>query len=528
MKHWDEILGKRLRSYRGADVPGQADDLWANIDAALGAPAALPVPLWKRAPFRLALAASVVAVVAIGLTVLQAPEAVSPAPTLDIQPTDIEGTPINRTTPVEVAAETSGTSETNTTATESNTNVEAATAVESTAAIETATATEPTASVEAETAIESTAAIETATATESTTNVEAATAAPNPPPPSKRQQPPNPLRSVEAVTATESTAAIGSTAPTNLGVAPPGPTGNSSDAASVPALADSPIASTVESDDKATSPLRRLALRGTPGVPSTWNAPLLFNTFKDIPEPKTLAIRAFAGPTWSHFSVTDNPEQSAHFRTDYSAGGGLMLEFDGPQSWSIGLSWTDYVHNLQYTETTENAIAAPGVVSVVIDISTGDTLSINEGMVAGVEERQRYVDHHNRFQAFSIPLEWRGVRSLGILQYGLGLGATLQIRSGASGSIINSTGQAVGYSDDNLSRGRLAVVPTARLFAGLRFAPAWRVDLGIAAGMQRHVSRSADDLPGSSQPSWQGRLAHGQVQIGLSRFFSKRRNAQAD
>ena len=205
-----------------------------------------------------------------------------------------------------------------------------------------------------------------------------------------------------------------------------------------------------------------------------------------------------------------------------------MFEFDGAQTWSIGLSWTDYVHNLQYTETTENVIAAPGVVSVVIDISTGDTLSINEGMVAGVEERQRYVDHHNRFQAFSIPLEWRRVRSLGNLQYGLGLGATLQIRSGASGSIINNTGQAVGYSDDNLSRGRLAVVPTARLFAGLRFAPAWRLDLGIAAGMQRHVSRSADDLPASNQPSWQGRLAHGQVQIGLSRFFSKRRNAKAD
>lgn len=503
MKHWDEILGKRLRSYRGADVPEQADDLWANIDAALGAPAALPVPLWKRAPFRLALAASFAAVVAIGLTVRQAPEAVSPAPTLDIQPVDIEGTPINRTTPVEVAAETSGTSETNTTATESNTNVEAATATESTAGIEVATATESTKSGEAVTAVESTAAIETATATEPTTNV-------------------------EAVTATETTATIGSTAPTNLEVAPPGPTGNNSNAASVPALADSPISSPGESDDKATSPLRRLALRGTPGVPYTWNAPLLFNTFEDIPEPKTLAIRAFAGPTWSHFSVTDNPEQSAHFRTDYSAGGGLMLEFDGPRSWSIGLSWTDYVHNLQYTETTENTIAAPGVVSVVIDISTGDTLSINEGMVAGVEERQRYVDHHNRFQAFSIPLEWRGVRSLGILQYGLGIGATLQIRSGASGSIINSTGQAVGYSDDNLSRGRLAVVPTARLFAGLRFAPAWRVDLGIAAGMQRHVSRSADDLPGSSQPSWQGRLAHGQVQIGLSRFFSKRRNAQAD
>lgn len=527
MKHWDEILGKRLRSYRGADVPGQADDLWANIDAALGAPAALPVPLWKRAPFRLALAASVVAVVAIGLTVRQTPEAVSPAPTLDIQPADIEGTPANRTIPVEVASETSGTSETNATTTESNTNVEAATAVESTAAIEATTATESTASVEVATAIESTAAIETATATESTTSVEAATVMESTAG-IEAATATVPTTNVEAVTATETTAAVGSTAPTNSEVDPPRPTGNNSNAASVPALADSPIASSGESDDKATSPLRRLALRGKPGVPSTWSAPLLFNTFVDIPEPKTLAIRAFAGPTWSHFSVTDNPEQSAHFRTDYSAGGGLMLEFDGPQTWSIGLSWTDYVHNLQYTETTENAIAAPGVVSVVIDISTGDTLSINEGMVAGVEERQRYVDHHNRFQAFSIPLEWRGVRSLGILQYGLGIGAKLQIRSGASGSIINSTGQAVGYSDDNLSRGRLAVVPTARLFAGLRFAPAWRVDLGIAAGMQRHVSRSADDLPGSSQPSWQGRLAHGQVQIGLSRFFSKRRNAQAD
>ncbi|MDC0600322.1 hypothetical protein OAO65_03330 [Flavobacteriales bacterium] len=517
MKHWDEILGKRLRSYRGADVPGQADDLWANIDAALGAPAALPVPLWKRPPFRLALAAAVAAVVAIGLTVRQAPEAAFPAPTLDIQPTDIEGTPINRTTPVEVAAETatSGTSETSTAATESTTSIEAATAVESTAAIATATGTESTATIETATGTESTTSVEAATAIESTAGIEAATAT-------------VPTANVEAVKATETTAAVGSTAPTNSEVAPPRPTGNNSNAASVPALADSPIASSGESDDKATSPLRRLALRGTPGFPSTWSAPLLFHSFEDISEPTTFAIRAFAGPTWSHFSVTDNPEQSAHFHADYSAGGGLMFEFDGAQTWSIGLSWTDYVHNLQYTETTENAIAAPGVVSVVIDISTGDTLSINEGMVAGVEERRRYVDHHNRFQAFSIPLEWRGVRSLGNLQYGLGLGAALQIRSGASGSIINNTGQAVGYSDNNLSRGRLAVVPTARLFAGLRFAPSWRLDLGIAAGMQRHVSRSADDLPASSQPSWQGRMAHGQVQIGLSRFFSKRRNAQAD
>ena len=201
-----------------------------------------------------------------------------------------------------------------------------------------------------------------------------------------------------------------------------------------------------------------------------------------------------------------------------------MLEFDGHRPWSIGLAWCDYVHNLQYTETSEAPISSFGVVSVVIDIQTGDTLSVLEGQVQGVEERVRTVDRHNRFQAFSIPFEWRKVKSLNRLQFGVGVGATLQIRSGARGSVINPEGQIVRYSDQNLSRGRLAVVPTGRLFAGLRFAPAWRLDVGVAAGVQRHTSRSNTGAPVTDEPSWQGRLIHGQIQVGLTRLISRVKN----
>ena len=47
MKHWDDILGKRLRGFRGKDVPGQADAIWDNIDTALDAPPTLSAPFWN-------------------------------------------------------------------------------------------------------------------------------------------------------------------------------------------------------------------------------------------------------------------------------------------------------------------------------------------------------------------------------------------------------------------------------------------------------------------------------------------------
>ena len=212
------------------------------------------------------------------------------------------------------------------------------------------------------------------------------------------------------------------------------------------------------------------------------------------------------------------------FHADFSAGGGVMLEVNGDLRWSVGFAWHDYVHSLQHTEVTETAITTPGVVSITIDTQTGDTLAIEEGLVAGVEERVRTVDLHNRFRAYSIPVEWRKVRSRGRFQFGLGLGAMLQIRSRAYGSILDSEGEITGYSDDNLSRGRLTVMPTLRAFSGVRFAPGWRADVGLATGIQRHNSRPISDAPSPvSTPTWQGQLVNTQLQLGLTRFLWGRR-----
>jgi len=497
MKHWDELLGKRLRGYRGADVPGQADDLWANIDAALGVPSALPTPWWKQTAFQLALAGSIAAAIIMGLMVRQADPTLSPAPALDAQQSEVEAAP--HPAPSDIAA-TSATQETS----------------------EASSSAEPSeASSSAEPKVPESGRSATTTPQASETAVNAVKASPEAYPHITTTSSQGSTAGTAATPTSTITTNIAAGASTSRVMAPPVSTDNSSASADIQ---EAPGVATADRDSEDAAPpsLLRLTLRTASPILSTSNAPLLFGNAEDIPERTTLAIRAFAGPTWSHFSMVDNPEHSAYFHADNSAGGGLMIEFDGAQAWSIGLVWTDYIHNLQYTETTETEISAPGVVSVVVDISTGDTLSINEGPVAGVEERSRYVDHHNRLQAFSIPLEWRQVRSIGQLQYGLGLGATLQIRSGASGSIINAEGQVVRYSDGNLSRGRLAVVPTARLFAGLRFAPAWRLDLGVAAGMQRHASRNSADSPSSAPPIWKGRLVHGQVQIGLSRFLTCR------
>ena len=492
MKHWDELLGKRLRGYRGADVPGQADDLWANIDAALSVPSGRPTPWSRQTPFRLALAGSIAAAIVMGLMVRQADPTISPAPTLDTQQSEVEAPPALQADPSDIAA----TPETNSAAAPSDASSSAAPNAPEFGRIN------PTAPPVSETAVNQVTTPQepsphiTATSSQGSTAGNAAT----------------PTSAI--------TTSIEAAAATSPVIAPSVSTDNSSASADIQ---EAPGVTTADRDSEDTAPpsLRRLTLRTASPILSASNAPLLFGHAEDIPEHTTFAIRAFAGPTWSHFSVVDNPEQSAYFHADNSAGGGLMFEFNGAQAWSIGLAWTDFVHNLQYTETTETEISAPGVVSVVVDISTGDTLSINEGPLAGVEERSRYVDHHNRLQAFSIPLEWRQVRSLGQLQYGLGLGAMLQIRSGASGSIINAEGLVVRYSDGHLSRGRLTVVPMARLFAGLRFAPAWRMDLGVAAGVQRHASRSAADSPASAPPTWQGRLVHSQVQVGLSRFLTR-------
>lgn len=494
MKHWEDILGKRLRGFRGKDVPGQADAIWDNIDTALGAPPSLSAPFWKRSAFQMALA--IAAAVVIGLAVRQDLTPGSPSLTSGVERTT-EGTEHPREDGLS-ASEDSPSKSSKTSAKAADLNDETATT-----SSETSTASSNSTAVPRE----------TKSATDSTAEAPANGS------PGKRANTASDIPSRTSASADDevSKKEVKTKAASALALA-------------MKSLGDAKMETGISPDFMDEKPLRKettlgalrvLPLLGTGPLDAASATPILFGLNDVGFKRQTFAIRAYTGPTWSHFSDLNHPDQSDYFLTDMSAGGGLMLEFEGARPWSIGLAWNDYVHNLQYTETTQASISAPGVVSVTIDIQTGDTLTVTQGTVQGVEQRTRYVDHHNRFRAFSIPVEWRQVKSFNRLQFGVGLGATLQIRSSASGRVLNSEGLVVGYSDDNLSRGRMAVVPTARAFAGLRFAPAWRLDMGFAMGIQRHASRTNALLQPNDDLTWHGRLIHGQLQLGLSRFLSR-------
>ena len=197
-----------------------------------------------------------------------------------------------------------------------------------------------------------------------------------------------------------------------------------------------------------------------------------------------------------------------------------MIEFDGTQQWSIGMAWHEYVHSLQYTEIEQTQISEYGVIGITIDTSTGDTLAIEEGVVSGLETRIRNVDHHNRFRTLSIPLEWRTVVNKGLWQCGFGIGATLQFRTAAWGSILDEEFHIVQYSNENMNRGRMTVMPTIRAFSGLHVAPGWRFDLGLFTGIHGHKSKAVDEpLPNELEAGWSGQLFNAQLQIGLTHFL---------
>ena len=498
MKNWEDILRERLRSFRGPDVPGQEEAMWQSIDAALGTPDAAAAPWWHNRGLQVGAAAAVL--LALGLTLTRQDKPVEPSTT-------------------ERAAET--TTESSTESAEGQT-VEA---IESTdfiqsEAVETVRTVETNATAEA---VETNATVETDATVEATETVQPSAAEP-----AAIEGHSNPMEVTAHSVDIPPTAAP----PTHIIETPTAE--GSEDIAAVkedrtpktePAREmGSSALPEVESEAIEFHAVDRLDLRDIRPIPSAWNAPFIA-PLADAEEPRNpLAIRVFTGPTRSQFSMGGGSQELDVFHADFSAGGGVMLEVNGDLRWSVGFAWHDYVHSLQHTEVTETAITTPGVVSITIDTQTGDTLAIEEGLVAGVEERVRTVDLHNRFRAYSIPVEWRKVRSRGRFQFGLGLGAMLQIRSRAYGSILDSEGEITGYSDDNLSRGRLTVMPTLRAFSGVRFAPGWRADVGLATGIQRHNSRRIGDAPSPvSTPTWQGQLVNTQLQLGLTRFLWGRR-----
>ena len=472
MKNWEDILRDRLRSFRGPDVPGQEEAMWQNIDAALGTPAPAPAPWWHNRGLQVGAAAAVL--LALGLTVT------------------LQDKPVETATAETTAETTTESAEGQTVEAIESTDIAQSEAVETNATVEAIETTE---------AVQPSAA-ETAAIEGHSNRMEVAAPSVDVP---TTTAPPTAM--IEAPTAEGSEDIVAVT----QDIEPKTKPARDMEFSALPEM---------ESETVELGAVNRLDLRDIRPIQSAWNAPFL-TPLADAEDSRTpLAIRVFTGPTRSQFSMGGESQELDVFHADFSAGGGVMLEVNGDLRWSVGFAWHDYVHSLQHTDITETAITTPGVVSITIDTQTGDTLAIEEGLVAGVEERVRTVDLHNRFRAFSIPVEWRTVRSRGRFQFGLGLGAMLQVRSQAYGSILDSEGDITGYSDGNLSRGRLTVMPTLRVFSGVRFAPGWRADVGLATGIQRHNSRPIGDSPSPvSTPTWQGQLVNTQLQLGLTRFL---------
>lgn len=246
--------------------------------------------------------------------------------------------------------------------------------------------------------------------------------------------------------------------------------------------------------------------------------------FNPSPYRPSFAVRVYGGATLSRFRFSDEAldAYSENFVADYSAAGGVSLEFSRwGQQWSVGLNMSDYVHRLEFQETTEQAWWTEGVQSIEINAITGDTVAVNVGPVLGTEIQHRSVRHHGRYSVIAVPLEWRTQRVRGRWHFGLGLGALLHIRRNAAGSVVTEEGIVERYADGDMSKSRLSWMPTARVYLGIQFAPTWRVDLSVLAGQQRYRSRKSAVQSGSALPGWDGQLLNGQFQVGISRYFSR-------
>ncbi len=232
------------------------------------------------------------------------------------------------------------------------------------------------------------------------------------------------------------------------------------------------------------------------------------------------ALRVFGGPTLSQFVFGEghSSELNEYFEMNFGLGGGLMMEFQRwSQSFSIGVSWNEFVQHLDYIEQTENAIVMQGIQTIQINEITGDTMAFVLGDIQGVEYRQRYVSNYNTYRAFAIPLEFQRKKYVGRWELGLGVGALVQFRTHAKGRTLTPEGLVADYSD--LHQSRLSWMSTMRLYAGLFIVPEWRVDISLSAGLQRFNNAVDGDQVVTEIPTWQGRLRNGQIQFGLTRYF---------
>ena len=92
------------------------------------------------------------------------------------------------------------------------------------------------------------------------------------------------------------------------------------------------------------------------------------------------ALRLFGGPTLSQFVFGEghSSELNEYFEVNFGLGGGLMMEFQRwSESFSIGVSWNEFVQHLDYVEQTENAIVTQGIQTIQINEITGDTMAVS-------------------------------------------------------------------------------------------------------------------------------------------------------
>ncbi|MDG1261646.1 MAG: hypothetical protein P8O05_07780 [Flavobacteriales bacterium] len=237
---------------------------------------------------------------------------------------------------------------------------------------------------------------------------------------------------------------------------------------------------------------------------------------------RVFGVRIFGGPTFSHFALENEnkTEQNDYFQSEIGSGGGLALEFKKwSQLFTAGIAWNTYIHSFQISDYQDTSFVTQGIQAIEIDILTGDTLDIIYGDVQVQETRQRYFKRYNRYNTLTVPLEWSKNINMNRMQLGVGLGVAIQIRTNASGSILNNEDQVVRYSDDDLPKGRVSIMPTGRIHAGYYLGRRWRVDVRMLAGFQRYNSKEQTGITSETSPVWKGQLINGQLQFGLTRFL---------
>lgn len=245
--------------------------------------------------------------------------------------------------------------------------------------------------------------------------------------------------------------------------------------------------------------LMRRVLEREPG-PIGFLMPMKLGALQDR---RFVGVRAFGGALWSQFAYRDAALEpmNAHLFGDWGTVSGVAVDFEAlGQTWSIGLGTEHLVHRLAFDRTwTETAVGPDGSVSTTV--------------------YRRQVRRYNHVKNLVLPVEWQKEWVRPRWTLGGAVGAQLMLRADARGHAFSADGDLVAYGDGDLPKFRLQGAPTARVYAGVHVAPAWRVDLSLGATAQGFRSAGSGQLGGEGLAAWRGRVMSYRIQAGLTRFI---------